>query len=42
MKLMLSTLQTANRAAIYTREINSNQLPLHSVLWVGPNLQLGL
>ena len=42
MKLMLSTLQSANRTAIYTRDIHNNQLPLPSVSWIGSNLQMAL
>ena len=37
-KLILSTLQSANRAAIHTRDINNNQLTLNSVSWNGPYL----
>ena len=44
---MLSTLlskvfDAMNRAVIYMRDINNNQLPLCSVLWVEPNLQMAL
>ena len=31
-----------NGGVIYVRDINNNQLPLHSVSWVEHNLQMAL
>ena len=44
---MLSTLSgkvldAMNGAVIYIMDINNNQMTLHSVSWVQPNLQMAL